>query len=450
MIAGRPACPLAGLLGWLLAASAIADPLDATKVWDLIAHNACSAAREQIETSSDAADFMATPEGHCLYAKTLCCSPASQVNSDDIANALAHIVAARDGFAPLSPSMAAWLDDAKAQCEQTRLAAADPDVMDQGELLNASTEVIRIRSRYSGKVMSECGGGNLSPALVPQHGASERPDWEYVAPRPGNVDLAPNAEYLAALKTSYLGKHPKVSVCAPFVAISDSQDPARICGAARRFTDYFSDTFSARRPPAWVALIHYAPGDDRLYEHARRTTGNIGCQGVLGYFDWQRQAVVFRAPPGFFGTLQHELVHALMFWDMPLAPRWFDEGLAALHEHTDRDYRGLPNPWRQKVLERAHVDRVTFMRLQEDVLPLSLLEFELGPAPATLAREYLRQVQRCGDLAGLYRAVKADAQRRSQVKADQVPPHQRPREETVGRWTETTGRFAPAADCAID
>jgi len=54
---------------------------------------------------------------------------------------------------------------------------------------------------------------------------------------------------------------------------------------------------------------------------------------------------VFRAPPGFFGTFRHELVHAPMFWDMPL-PRWFDEGLAALHENTDRDYRGLPNPWR--------------------------------------------------------------------------------------------------------
>jgi hypothetical protein len=96
------------------------------------------------------------------------------------------------------------------------------------------------------------------------------------------------------------------------------------------------------------------------------------------------------------------------------------------------------------------LERVTFRRLQEDVLPLSLLEFELGPGPATLAWEYLRQVQRCGDLPGLYQAVKADAQRRSPLQADQVPPDRRPRHKTVDRWTSTTKRFAPAADCAID
>jgi hypothetical protein len=146
---------------------------------------------------------------------------------------------------------------------------------------------------------------------MPQRDTPERPDWEYVAPRPGQADLAPSAEYLAALKTNYLGEQPKVSVCAPFVAISDSQDPTRICDAAQHFGNYFSRSFSARRPPTWIALIHYALGDDRLYEHTRRTMGDIGCNGVLGYFDWQRQAVVFRAPPGFFGTFQHELAHAL-------------------------------------------------------------------------------------------------------------------------------------------
>jgi hypothetical protein len=60
MIAARTAAPLAGVLGWLLAASAIADPLDPTKVWELISRNACGEeARQQIETLGVAADAAA-------------------------------------------------------------------------------------------------------------------------------------------------------------------------------------------------------------------------------------------------------------------------------------------------------------------------------------------------------------------------------------------------------
>ena len=449
----RAALPLAGLLTGLLHLTATAaDPLDPVKVWDLIAHNGCSEARQRIETSDAAAEFLATPEGQCLYAKSLCCSPSAELGSTDIDHALGHIAAARAGFTPLSPPMANWLDDTRAQCEQTQRAISNPEIMDSAELLRASTEVIRVRSHYAGKVMSGCEGRNLSPALVPQHHAADLPGWEYVTPRPAEngVELQPSSGYLEALAGSYVGGPAKVAVCAPFVAVSDSQDPAEICRAAQRFADYFSRTFAARRPPTWVSLVHYAPGDDRLYQHARRTTGDIGCKGVLGYFDWQRQSVVFRAPAGSFGTFQHELAHAILFWDIPLAPRWFDEGLAALHENTDPEFRGLANPWRQEVLARSHIDQVDLDVLQHKVLPLSLLEFEFGPQPATLAREYLRQVQHCGDLPGLYRTIKAASQRRTDAVARQVEPYERPRPETVEGWSVTAARFAPRPGCAAN
>lgn len=35
------------------------------------------------------------------------------------------------------------------------------------------------------------------------------------------------------------------------------------------------------------------------------------------------------------GTLAHELTHALMAFDFPNAPEWFDEGLASLHEQCE-------------------------------------------------------------------------------------------------------------------
>jgi hypothetical protein len=62
------------------------------------------------------------------------------------------------------------------------------------------------------------------------------------------------------------------------------------------------------------------------------------------------------------GPLLHELTHALMACDLPDAPPWFEEGLAALHEtsrleagpHGPR-LKGLTN-WRLDVLRRE-VDR---------------------------------------------------------------------------------------------
>ncbi len=55
------------------------------------------------------------------------------------------------------------------------------------------------------------------------------------------------------------------------------------------------------------------------------------------------------------GTLVHELTHALITYDFPKAPTWFDEGLASLHEQCvvgeDR-ITGKTN-WRLEGLQEA-------------------------------------------------------------------------------------------------
>ena len=57
------------------------------------------------------------------------------------------------------------------------------------------------------------------------------------------------------------------------------------------------------------------------------------------------------------GTLVHELTHALIDFDFPQVPHWFNEGLASLHEQCrflpdDRGIEGLVN-WRLPGLQEA-------------------------------------------------------------------------------------------------
>ncbi|MGR9099195.1 MAG: hypothetical protein ACU826_01380, partial [Gammaproteobacteria bacterium] len=306
---------------WLAvqALPAFSAPPTEESIWELISAGQCSEARKQVQEAEQAEAFIATAEGKSLYAKCLCCSPAAELSHADIANAKGHLEAARSGFDPLTESMRRWLDDVVLQCDQKQASLDNAAVLDEARLTEERIAVSKVRSNYTGKVMSVCKGGNLSPELVP----SERRDpseWRFLAPRPSAVGggFHPGENYLARLKAAYVGDAPKVAICAPFIALSSTQDPGAVCRAAHRFTDYFSHGFGARRPPVWIALYHYPMSGDQLYRHASKTTGDIRCDKVLGYFDWRRQAIVNRAPPGSFGTFQHELTHALVFWDMPL------------------------------------------------------------------------------------------------------------------------------------
>jgi hypothetical protein len=149
---------------------------------------------------------------------------------------------------------------------------------------------------------------------------------------------------------------------------------------------------------------------------------------MLGYYDWHRQTIAFRAQAGLFGTLQHELTHALIFWDIPMSPRWFEEGLAALYENTDKNYQGIPNPWRDAVLKRLgnpKVDPTYFTR----VLEMDTLYYEHSADGSTLSRALMMRLQGCGDLAALYRNIREYSQG-PYLKED------RPTTLAVARWKD--------------
>ncbi len=74
----------------------------------------------------------------------------------------------------------------------------------------------------------------------------------------------------------------------------------------------------------------------------------------FGYYRTGSRTMVMNIATG-SGTLVHELTHALMAFDFPNVPDWFNEGFASLHEQCSvrRDgIVGMEN-WRLPVLKRA-------------------------------------------------------------------------------------------------
>lgn len=107
--------------------------------------------------------------------------------------------------------------------------------------------------------------------------------------------------------------------------------------------------------PVTVLLM----ADEQSYDRA--TSELFGEQGVsvFGYYKPDLRVLVMNIDTG-SGTLVHELTHALLAFDFPRVPDWFNEGLASLHERCDirADGQGLDGQvnWRLKFLRQALAD----------------------------------------------------------------------------------------------
>lgn len=74
----------------------------------------------------------------------------------------------------------------------------------------------------------------------------------------------------------------------------------------------------------------------------------------FGYYRPRERTLVMNIDTG-SGTLVHELTHALIVYDFPDVPTWFNEGLASLHEQCtirEEEIVGWVN-WRLPVLKKA-------------------------------------------------------------------------------------------------
>lgn len=170
-----------------------------------------------------------------------------------------------------------------------------------------------------------------------------------------------------------LGEKCEVILGAPFVVAGDMREaelqdwyertirPAAVAMGHRYFTRQPTEPITVLLFSSKESYEHYA---DKLY----RDRGI----SIYGYYKPRERTLVMNIATG-GGTLVHELTHALVAFDCPDVPDWFNEGLASLHEQCrfreDDDgpwVEGLVN-WRlprlQKELEAKRVPSLaTFIR----------------------------------------------------------------------------------------
>lgn len=119
-------------------------------------------------------------------------------------------------------------------------------------------------------------------------------------------------------------------------------------------TEAMLASYFDRQPDKPITVLLFDSAE--VYDaQAKRLFGDENVS-VYGYYKPNRRTLVMNIATG-GGTLVHELTHALIDFDFPDVPDWFNEGLASLHEQcrfrTDGSgIDGLEN-WRLPALQEA-------------------------------------------------------------------------------------------------
>ena len=170
-------------------------------------------------------------------------------------------------------------------------------------------------------------------------------------------DLAVDCRKTASQIGAKLGAECSVAVHSPFVVAGDlsRQELDRwmrdtIGPASRAMANcYFS------KPPTRPITVLLFRSEESYNHYAKEVFGDEGIS-VYGYYKPNLRTLVMNIGTG-GGTLVHELTHALIDFDFPEAPDWFNEGLASLHEQCsirpdESGIDGLEN-WRLRGLQET-------------------------------------------------------------------------------------------------
>lgn len=115
--------------------------------------------------------------------------------------------------------------------------------------------------------------------------------------------------------------------------------------------------YFARSPDQPITVLLLA--DESSYSACAQQLFGERDVSVYGYYKPRQRTLVMNISTG-SGTLVHELTHALIDFDFPRVPDWFNEGLASLHEQCRfrRDGSGIDGlvNWRLPILQQALAD----------------------------------------------------------------------------------------------
>jgi Mn2+/Fe2+ NRAMP family transporter len=215
---------------------------------------------------------------------------------------------------------------------------------------------------------------------------------------------------VAAQLTERLGDECALIVHPPFVVAGDLSR-ADLEAWHRRTIRPAADALAASyfdTPPTRPISVLLFSAAEPYENYARRLFGDEGVS-VYGYYKPGERTLVMNIATG-GGTLVHELTHALIDFDFPEVPDWFNEGLASLHEQCRfrRDGRGIEGlvNWRLPALQEAiRRDRLRSLR--------SLVadgDFRGGREGTNYAqaRYFCLYLQEQGLLADFYRRFRAN------------------------------------------
>jgi len=133
----------------------------------------------------------------------------------------------------------------------------------------------------------------------------------------------------------------------PLTALRNDTRHSVVAPAEAMWTSYFR-----RRPDQVITVLLFADADS-YRTWAKKLFGDDDLPH-FGYYRSRDRTLVMNISTG-TGTLVHELTHALIVYDFPGVPTWFNEGLASLHEQCrvrPDGIEGLEN-WRLPALQKA-------------------------------------------------------------------------------------------------
>lgn len=169
--------------------------------------------------------------------------------------------------------------------------------------------------------------------------------------------------------------------------------------------DYFD------RPPNEPVVLLMFSSEPVYRKHAARLDAR-DTAAYYGYYWRPERRIMLNLATG-YGTLAHELTHALAHFDFPEMPEWFDEGLAALHEESDFSQDGLhlqgrPN-WRGHFV--AQSIRSGSLQPLGELLQSGGLRPEHEAIDYAHARYFCLFLQQRGLLRAFYRKLRTASER---------------------------------------
>jgi len=140
----------------------------------------------------------------------------------------------------------------------------------------------------------------------------------------------------------------------PFVLVGDADRgvlQANLDGTIRSSSRALGAMYFKQQPTEPIVIFLFQTGD--RYQRLSKDWFHVDDPPHYGYCRSDGVMVMNISTGG--GTLVHELVHALIKYDFPAAPTWFNEGLASLYEQSSLQpgkITGLKN-WRLPALKQA-------------------------------------------------------------------------------------------------